>query len=104
MWLSAAREGETVTVRIRDDGVGIPKEMLSRVFELFTQAAPAGNDSAGGLGIGLSLVRRLVELHGGTVEAVSDGSGQGSEFIVRLPLLATATVTELNAALDPAVT
>jgi len=61
--------------------------MLSRVFDIFTQVDPAGVDRAGGLGIGLALVRQLVELHGGTVEAFSDGPGQGSEFVVRLPLL-----------------
>lgn len=86
IWLSAFTDGPTVIVRVRDDGIGIPLEMLSRVFELFTRAAPAG-DSGAGLGIGLALVRRLVELHGGTVEATSDGPKKGSEFIVRLPLL-----------------
>lgn len=89
--LSAAGEGDTVTVRIRDDGIGIPKEMLSRVFDLFTQLDPTQGVSTGGLGIGLALVRRLVELHGGSIEATSDGSNKGSEFIVRLPLLPVAT-------------
>lgn len=103
IWLSAAKEGQTVTVRIRDDGVGIPKEMLSRVFELFTRAAPVG-DSGAGLGIGLALVRRLVELHGGTVEATSDGPDKGSEFIVRLPLLSNGLDAESNAAPEPAGT
>lgn len=87
IWLSAASEGETVAIRIRDDGVGIPKDMLTRVFDLFAQVAPGGDASARGLGIGLDLVRRLVALHHGTVEVASDGSGRGSEFIVRLPLL-----------------
>ena len=87
VWLSAAREDGTAVVRIRDDGMGIPKEMLSRVFELFTQMEPAGVGRTRGLGIGLALVRRLVELHEGTVEVTSDGPGQGSEFVVRLPLL-----------------
>jgi len=85
--LTAAREDGAAVVRVRDDGAGIPQEMLSRVFDLFTQIGTAGNDRAGGLGIGLSLVRQLVELHGGTVAAFSDGPGQGSEFVVRLPLL-----------------
>lgn len=103
IWLSAAKEGQTVTVRIRDDGMGIPKEMLSRVFELFARAAPA-EDSSAGLGIDLALVRRLVELHGGTVEATSDGPGKGSEFIVRLPLLPNGPEAESGAAPYPAGT
>lgn len=103
IWLSAAKEGQTVTVRIRDDGMGIPKEMLSRVFELFARAAPA-EDSSAGLGIGLALVRRLVELHGGTVEATSDGPGKGSEFIVRLPLLPNGPEAGSGAAPYPAGT
>jgi two-component system CheB/CheR fusion protein len=77
-------------VRVRDTGVGIPAEMLPRVFDLFTQVDRSLDRSQGGLGIGLTLVRRLVEMHGGTVHAVSAGPGQGSEFIVRLPLLAGA--------------
>ena len=72
---------------IRDNGVGIPKEMLSRVFDLFTQIESGACGRAGGLGIGLTLVRQLVKLHGGTVHVTSDGSGRGSEFVVRLPSL-----------------
>lgn len=87
IWCSAARGDGTATIRIRDDGIGIQKEMLSSIFELFTRAASAGDDSVRGLGIGLTLVRRLVELHGGTVEATSEGPSKGSELIVRLPLL-----------------
>lgn len=94
IWFTAAQDGETVTVRIRDNGVGIPKEMMSRVFELFGQVDPAVVTSAGGLGIGLYLVRRLVELHGGSVEAASDGSNKGSEFVVRLPLLSIGETAE----------
>ena len=89
IWLSAAREDGVVAIRIRDNGVGIPKEMLSRVFDLFTQIESAGGSRAGGLGIGLTLVRRLVELHGGTVHVTSDGPNHGSEFFVRLPALPT---------------
>jgi len=85
--VTAAGEDGAAEVRVRDDGVGIPRKMLSRVFELFTQIGAAGDDRAGGLGIGLFLVRRLVELHGGTVAAFSEGLGRGSEFVVRLPLL-----------------
>ena len=87
IWLSAAIEDSATAIRIRDDGVGIPAEMLSRVFELFTRVEPAGEGAAEGLGIGLALVRRLVELHGGTVEVTSAGRGYGSEFVVRLPAL-----------------
>lgn len=75
-------------LRVRDTGRGIAPEMLSKVFDLFTQAqAPPGRGSDG-LGIGLALVRNLVQMHGGTVEAHSEGAGTGSEFVVRLPLLA----------------
>jgi signal transduction histidine kinase len=85
--VSTAREDGTVAIRIRDDGVGVPKEMLSRVFDLFTQVETAEIGRTSGLGIGLALARRLVELHEGTVEVISDGPGQGSEFVARLPLL-----------------
>jgi protein-histidine pros-kinase len=100
IWFSAARESGTVTVRVRDNGVGIPKEMVSRVFELFSQVDPARHSSSGGLGIGLYLVRRLVKLHGGSVEATSHGSNKGSEFIVRLPLLSNAADAEISAAAE----
>jgi CheY-like chemotaxis protein len=79
-----AEDGE-VAISVRDDGVGIDAEQLPRVFEMFVQLE-AQRDHAGGLGLGLALVRSLVELHGGRVEARSDGIGKGSEFIVRLPL------------------
>jgi signal transduction histidine kinase len=82
--LEAAAEGEQVAVRVRDDGIGIPTDELGRVFDLFTQVG-GSPEQVGGLGIGLSLVRRLVELHGGTVTANSDGVGKGAEFVVRLP-------------------
>jgi len=72
-------------VRVRDAGIGIAEEMLPHVFDLFVQADDAMKRSASGLGIGLALVRMLVELHGGTVSAVSAGLGRGSEFEVRLP-------------------
>jgi signal transduction histidine kinase len=74
-------------IRVRDSGTGIEPAMLERVFELFAQVNPTAARTHSGLGIGLSLVRALVELHRGTVRAVSDGLGRGSEFIVRLPLL-----------------
>jgi signal transduction histidine kinase len=85
IWLTAAAEGSEAVVRVRDTGVGIPSEMLPKVFDLFTQVDRAIDRSLGGLGIGLTLVRRLTELHDGTVEAFSGGAGQGSEFVVRLP-------------------
>jgi protein-histidine pros-kinase len=86
--LSVAREGTSAIVRVSDDGIGIPKEMLSRVFDLFTRLESGKKASAVGLGIGLALVQRIVVAHGGTVEAFSEGEGQGSEFIVHLPLAA----------------
>jgi PAS domain S-box-containing protein len=79
-------EGAEVVISVQDTGIGIPPEELDRVFEMFSQAQAAMHRSDGGLGIGLSLVRSLVQLHGGTVYAHSAGIGQGSEFIVRLPL------------------
>ena len=75
-----------MTIRVRDNGVGIPVEMLPQVFDIFTQVDRSLERSEGGLGIGLTLVRRLVEKHGGTVSAHSEGAGKGSEFVVRLPI------------------
>jgi CheY-like chemotaxis protein len=88
IWLSAAREEGQAVLRVRDTGMGIPVEMLGSVFELFTQADRSLDRAHGGLGIGLTLVRQLVEMHQGSVEAHSDGPGKGSEFVVRLPLMA----------------
>ncbi len=87
IWLTAEQKGGEVVLRVRDTGVGIPPELLPRIFDLFTQAERTLARSQGGLGIGLSLVQKLVELHYGTVAAHSAGLGQGSEFIVRLPAL-----------------
>jgi two-component system CheB/CheR fusion protein len=78
-----------VAIGVTDNGIGIPRELMPRVFELFTQADRSLDRSQGGLGIGLTLVRLLVERHGGTVEARSEGPGCGSEFVVRLPLVAS---------------
>ena len=83
-----ARDGGDAVVRVRDSGIGIPPHMLAGVFDLFTQVDESLDRAQGGLGIGLTLVRRLVEMHGGAVKAESEGPGRGSEFIVRLPALA----------------
>ncbi len=85
IWLSAAVEGDEVVIRVRDDGVGIAPELLPQMFVLFAQGDRSLARSEGGLGIGLTLVHRLAELHGGAVSATSDGPGLGSEFTVRLP-------------------
>jgi signal transduction histidine kinase/ActR/RegA family two-component response regulator len=82
------RENDTAIIRIDDDGVGIAAERISTIFELFAQAENAIGRSQGGMGIGLALVRNLVELHGGTVEAKSEGVGKGSTFTIRFPLAA----------------
>lgn len=83
--VTGAREGEHVVLKVRDTGIGITPSMLPRVFDLFAQEWQASDRSHGGLGLGLSIVRSLVNLHGGTVEAHSFGLGHGSEFVVRLP-------------------
>ncbi len=82
LWVEAGIEGDEAVVRVVDDGQGIPPEMSTRIFELFTQVDPA----RGGLGIGLALVREIVELHGGTVQGNNNGPAPGSTFVVRLPL------------------
>jgi len=89
IWLTASRDRDAVVVSVRDSGIGIPAAMLPRIFEMFSQGDRSLERSQGGLGIGLSLVRRLVELHGGSVAARSEGDSRGSEFVVRLPLLAS---------------
>ena len=86
IWLTAERGDGQVLIRVRDSGFGIPADMLGEVFEMFTQVKRHRQLSPGGLGIGLSLVKMLVQLHGGSVEASSGGTGRGSEFLVRLPL------------------
>ncbi len=92
--LAVQEEGANVIVSIRDTGVGIAPEFLGKVFDLFTQGERTLDRSEGGLGIGLTLVRRLIEMHGGTVTARSEGIGEGSEFFIRLPLLAAAPSEE----------
>jgi CheY-like chemotaxis protein len=88
--LAAGREGGHAVIRVRDNGIGIAQESLKTIFDMFSQLTPALDRSKGGLGIGLALVRGIVELHGGTIGAASDGPGQGSEFMVRLPLADSA--------------
>ena len=99
--LTAELAGDFVTVSVKDTGIGIPPEKLATVFEMFSQIQSAIERSDGGLGIGLTLVRRLVEMHGGTVEARSEGLGRGSEFVVRLPVLLEAPLPESAAQVEP---
>lgn len=87
IWLSATREGDRVIVSVRDSGIGIPADALPTIFDMFSQVDRSIERTSGGLGIGLALVRGLVEMHGGTVEAASAGLGKGSTFTVRLPAL-----------------
>src|SRR4029453_1134155 len=88
--LIAGREGTHAVIRVRDEGVGIAADQLPRIFDMYTQIATPEDRSASGMGIGLTLVKSLVELHGGTVEARSEGLGRGCEFVVRLPIAVAA--------------
>jgi CheY-like chemotaxis protein len=87
IWLFAVQEDSELVLQVRDTGVGIASDLLGRIFEPFVQADRVLHQSQGGLGIGLTLVRRLVEMHGGSVTVHSEGPGKGSEFTVRLPAL-----------------
>lgn len=91
LWLTVARDGNEAVVRVRDSGIGIPEDLLPRIFEPFQRANCQANNAGGGLGLGLTLVRSLVGMHGGEVRAFSAGPRQGSEFIVRLPVLTDST-------------
>ena len=84
--LAAKRQDNDVMVSIKDNGIGISTELLPNIFDIFVQGKSSHESERGGLGLGLTLVRSLVELHGGTVEARSEGLGHGSEFVVRLPI------------------
>jgi CheY-like chemotaxis protein len=95
--LTGTRQGSEVVVSVKDDGIGIASEMLPHIFDIFSQAKRVLDRSQGGLGIGLSLVRALTELHGGRITALSAGLGKGSEFIVRLPMLAEQPLQEAPA-------
>ncbi len=104
VWLSVEREADMAVLRVRDDGIGIDPGQLTGIFQLFTQADTSLERLSGGLGIGLALVRKLVELHGGEVEATSGGIGRGSEFVVRLPVADTESAqhdTRHRAAANP---
>jgi CheY-like chemotaxis protein/anti-sigma regulatory factor (Ser/Thr protein kinase) len=98
------REGPDMVIRVKDNGRGIPPERLPAMFELFVQGDQVADRSQGGLGIGLTLVRSLVQLHGGSVDAHSEGPGRGSEFIIRLPASARESPrpTPVQAAAAPA--
>ena len=92
IFLSGERDQDRIVIRVRDTGIGIPPDVLPRVFDLFVQADRSLTRSQGGLGIGLTLVKRLVEMHGGRVQAASDGLGRGCEFTVILPTASTGEV------------
>ena len=84
--IRVARRDPLVEITVEDSGIGIPAEMLANVFDMFTQVHPSGRRSSGGLGIGLTLAKRLVEMHGGTIQASSEGEGKGSRFTMTLPM------------------
>ena len=91
IWLTAEQVGNEVIVKVKDNGVGIPQDQLETIFQMFEQVHGTSHQSQGGLGIGLTLVKRLTEMHGGRVEAKSAGTNLGSEFIVYLPILTSRT-------------
>jgi CheY-like chemotaxis protein len=92
VWVSVELRETTVAVTIKDNGIGIAEGMLPRIFDMFTQVGRSLEQSEGGLGIGLSLAKRLVEMHGGEIAAFSDGPGSGSQFVVTLPLAMEAAI------------
>ena len=94
IYLSADQQGSDIVVTVRDIGIGIHADNLPNIFEMFSQVEGALNRARGGLGLGLSLVKRLVELHGGSVEAFSEGLGKGSQFVVRLPIVVEQTYAQ----------
>ena len=94
--LTVTRDANHVVIKVSDTGIGIAPEILPTIFELFTQAHTRAERSEGGLGIGLALIRRLTEMHGGTVTAYSEGPGRGTELTVRLPVLAAHLATDVH--------
>jgi PAS domain S-box-containing protein len=101
IWLTAERLGDEVVVRVRDTGTGLAPEIIPKIFDLFVQGDASLDRTQGGLGIGLTIVRRLVEMHGGRVEARSAGPRQGSEFILHLPALGRALAPPVEVAAPP---
>ena len=99
--ISADAEGQSIVVRVKDTGMGIDRALLPRVFDAFAQGGQGSDRAQGGLGLGLTIVQSLVALHGGQVEAHSAGSGQGAEFVVRLPALAASDLLDLVPAAAP---
>jgi signal transduction histidine kinase len=99
--VSVQQSGDEVAISVKDAGIGILPEMLPKIFEMFTQVDCSLEKSQGGLGVGLTIVKRLIEMHGGSVEARSEGYGTGSEFIVRLPLASTNVPDELPGSSEP---
>jgi len=102
IWLVVERNGSDAVITVRDTGVGISRAMLPHVFEMFTQGEQAHSRTLGGLGIGLTLVKRVVEMHGGTVAADSAGQNMGSTFVIRLPTLVDSSQRPQSKAEDPA--
>ena len=98
--VTVTQDGDYAVVTVKDTGVGIPPEMLTRVFDIFTQVDRNLGRAQGGIGVGLSLARSLVRLHGGTIDARSGGADKGSEFIVRLPLSEAPDASNVEPAQD----
>lgn len=99
--LTTSSENDEVLVTVTDDGIGLPPDRLEHIFDMFAQLGPRGTSVQGGLGIGLTLVRTLVEMHGGSVEAHSEGLGRGSRFVVRLPQRNEASAPKAEAIEEP---
>ena len=104
IWLTATQDADEVIVSVRDAGIGIPAEALATIFDMFTQVEHSLEKAQGGLGIGLMLVKRLVEMHGGSVVAYSEGIGKGARFTVRLPIVSALRTTHPDSVDDEAST
>jgi signal transduction histidine kinase/ActR/RegA family two-component response regulator len=96
VFVTTLREGNQAVIKVRDTGIGIPEELIGRVFELFTQVDSHLKHAQGGIGVGLAIVRRLVEMHGGRIDATSEGPGKGAEFVVHLPLTTEFSEAQKN--------